>query len=100
MLSIGVGGGAETIPMPTELTDDERALLAFEDTHPKHTPAKENAIIGELHMSGARYYQTVFRLLSDPGVKAEYPQLASRTMRLLQQRGSRRVELSRIRAAA
>lgn len=37
------------------------ALLDFERTHPRHTGAKENAIIDELGIKPARYYQLLAR---------------------------------------
>lgn len=47
-------------------------LLAFEATHPRHTPAKHEAIRRVLGLSEARYYQLLTRAASsDEGIRAD-----------------------------
>lgn len=63
------------------LTDRDRAILAFEDKHPRHTSAKEGAIRHRWGITPARYYQIVSTRLEDPDAVAAFPQLANRRAR-------------------
>ena len=83
-----------------ELTPSERLLLDFENTHPRHTGAKEEHIRVHFKITSARYYQLVYRMLARPEVIEEYPQLANRTVRVLGQRRGVRAEVSRLRRSA
>jgi len=97
-----VGGRmSEVVPkMEDMLSDADRALLDFADSHPRHTGVKEDQIRVSLHMTSARFYQRLHWLLTQPEVVAEYPQLASRSMRSRQAQGSRRRWVHEVRRSA
>jgi len=66
--------------MPS-MTDDDRKLLAFEETHPRNDRRKEAAIRTELSMSWVRYRQVLSRLVVRPDVLEEYASVAHRVER-------------------
>lgn len=68
--------------MTTQLTDRERALLAFEADWARHTAGKEEAIRQELGLAPARYYQLLYRLVDSPSAAGENPILLGRLRRL------------------
>jgi hypothetical protein len=82
------------VDMPTP---EEMALLDFQDRHPKHRGAKEEAIRRTFHITPAQFYQRLFQLTARPDVIEEYPQLASRTMRLRSETFNSRARRSRMR---
>lgn len=45
------------------MTDDERAILAFEERHPRNDRSKEAAARTELGLSWVRYRQILLRLI-------------------------------------
>lgn len=49
-----------------ELSDTEKAMLAFEDRWRRHTARKEEAIRNEFDLSRARYYQRLNALIDSP----------------------------------
>jgi len=53
-------------------------LLAFEAAHPRHTPAKGEAIRRRLGISDARYYQLLIRAASSADGMAADPLTARR----------------------
>lgn len=65
------------------MTDDDRALLHFEEAHPRNTNRKEAAVAEQFGIPLARYYQRLLRLVQQQEVVAAYPQLASRILRRL-----------------
>lgn len=73
-----------------ELTELERRLLDFEDAHPGHSRAKEDALRDEFGLSAARYYQTLGVLLETPAALRAQPLLVGRLRRLRDDRRARR----------
>lgn len=65
----------------TPMIDSERAILAFEEQHPRNDRTKESAIRTELDMSWVRYRQMLGRLVSRPDVLEEYAVVAHRVQR-------------------
>ena len=63
------------------LTHADIQLLEFEDTHPRRTGLKNDAIIHRLGLSPARYYQRLDQLVSQQAVLDQYPRLAARIER-------------------
>jgi hypothetical protein len=45
-----------------------RVLLDFEETHPSHGVAKDEAILSTFGMPPARYYQLLFVAMADPAL--------------------------------
>ena len=74
----------------TTLTEFEERLLAFEETHPRHTHAKADAARKEFGLSPARYYQTLSNLLDTPAALVDHAQLVGRLTRLRDERRLRR----------
>jgi hypothetical protein len=64
------------------LTEDERAILQFEEDHPEQYAAKEQDIRRTFGISHVRYQQKLIELVMRPDAVAEFPQLA----KLLQRR--------------
>ncbi|MET4780793.1 DUF3263 domain-containing protein [Glaciihabitans sp. UYNi722] len=64
------------------MTDDDRALLTFEEAHPRDTPTKMKAISQDLRISATRYYQRLQHLMEVPEVIQEFPGLTKRLQRL------------------
>ncbi|HWU30173.1 MAG TPA: DUF3263 domain-containing protein [Microbacterium sp.] len=63
------------------------ALLAFERRHPGHPPGKEAAIIAELGIPPARFYQLLIRAArSIDGIRAD-PITARRVRAMVGRRG-------------
>jgi len=68
--------------MADELTDRQRAMLAFERRWWRHPGAKEQAIRDEFGVSPTRYYQMLNALLDTPGALAADPVTVGRLRRL------------------
>lgn len=68
------------------MTDDDRALLDFEEAHPRNTNRKEALVSEQFGIPLARYYQRLLTLLKEQEVVAAYPQLAKR-IKTRQRRG-------------
>lgn len=73
----------------TELSDRDRAILAFETRWAGRTGSKEDAILSEFHVSPTRYYQLLNALLERPEALFADPILVKR---LLRQRDRRTVQ--------
>jgi hypothetical protein len=63
-----------------ELTDRDRAVLAFELRYPRHTGAKEELIRSQFRLPPSRYYQLVNRLIDDAAALVAEPQLVKRLL--------------------
>ncbi|PZE66873.1 DUF3263 domain-containing protein [Curtobacterium sp. MCBD17_021] len=63
------------------MIDSERAVLAFEEQHPRNDRTKEAAIRTELDMSWVRYRQVLGRLVQRQDVLDEYAVVAHRMQR-------------------
>jgi hypothetical protein len=65
-----------------ELTERDRAILAFERQWWKYAGAKEQSIREQFDMSATRYYQVLNALLDRPEALAADPMLVKRLRRL------------------
>lgn len=63
------------------MTDGDRALLRFEEQHPRNDRTKEAAVRDELGLSWVRYRQVLLRLVRRRDVLEEYPVVAHRVLR-------------------
>jgi hypothetical protein len=77
------------------LSESDRDLLAFEETHWVHTGRKQNDIREQFGISAPRYYQMLGDLIQNPDAVKEFPQL---TKRMLQRRDAH-TQAARRRAA-
>jgi hypothetical protein len=77
------------------LTHADIRLLEFEDTHPRRTGLKNDAILHRLGMSPARYYQRLDHLVRQQAVAERYPRLADRIARVARRREEERAQLRR-----
>lgn len=74
----------------TELSEQDRAVLAVERRNWSGPGAKERAIRERLGLSPTRYYQLLNALLDDPQALAHDPVTINRLRRLREQRRRRR----------
>ena len=79
------------------LTHQDIRLLEFEDTHPRRTGLKNDAILHRLGMSPARYYQRLDFLVRQQAVIDRWPRLAERIGRRAQRREQERAQLRQYR---
>ena len=77
------------------LTHSDIQLLEFEDTHPRRSGLKNDAILHRLGMSPARYYQRLDALVRQEAVRDRYPRLADRIARSSQRHQEERAQLRR-----
>lgn len=77
------------------LTHADIRLLEFEDTHPRRTGLKNDAILHRLGMSPSRYYQRLDHLARQQAVADRYPRLADRILRWSARREQERTQLRR-----
>jgi Protein of unknown function (DUF3263) len=77
------------------LTHADIRLLEFEDTHPRRTGLKNDAILHRLGMSPTRYYQRLDQLARQQAVRDRYPRLADRIGRQAERREQERAQLRR-----
>lgn len=63
------------------MTDDERALLTFEEQHPRGDRAKEAAVRDRFGISWVRYQQILLRLVEREDVLAEFALVSHRVKR-------------------
>lgn len=63
------------------MTDDEHAILAFEERHPRNDRSKEAAARTELGMSWVRYRQVLLRLVEREDVVRAHPLTVHRVQR-------------------
>jgi len=75
------------------LTHQDIRLLEFEDTHPRRTGLKNDAILHRLGMSPARYYQRLEFLARQQAVIDRWPRIADRIGRRAQRRQQERAQL-------
>ncbi|MGO2110220.1 MAG: DUF3263 domain-containing protein [Pseudoclavibacter sp.] len=75
-----------------ELTQLERDVLAFEAAHPRHSPAKEDAIRRRFDRSSAQYYQILATLIEAPAALARDPLVVARLRRRRDARTAERDE--------
>ena len=66
----------------SQLSDRDRAILAFERQWWKYAGAKEQAIRDLFDMSATRYYQVLNTLIDHPAALAHDPMLVKRLRRL------------------
>lgn len=64
------------------MIDSERAILTFEEQHPRNDRTKEAAIRTELGVSWVRYRQLLLRLVGRRDVVKEFPIVAHRVARV------------------
>lgn len=74
----------------SSLTDLERRILDFEDAHPQHSRAKEDAIRADFGYSSTRYYQILGTLMESPEALRENPLLVGRLQRIRDRKRARR----------
>ena len=74
------------------LSDRDRNLLAFEESHWAHTGRKQNDIREQFAMSAPRYYQLLGELIEDVDAVKAFPQL---TKRMLARRAAHERALAR-----
>ena len=65
-----------------DLTDRDRAILAFERQWWKYAGSKEQAVRELFEMSSTRYYQVLNGLIDNPAALAHDPMLVKRLRRL------------------
>jgi hypothetical protein len=73
-----------------ELSEADRALLAFERQWYRHQGAKEQAVRDEFGITAIAYYQRLNALLDRPAALCEYPLLVKRLRRLRESRRASR----------
>lgn len=66
---------------PSELTERERVILAFEREWWKHAGSKEREVRERFGMSATRYYQVLNRLIEEPAALLYDPMLVRRLRR-------------------
>jgi len=77
---VAVEGGADEAP--TELSERDREVLAFERQWWKYAGAKEQAVRELFDMSATRYYQVLNALIDSPAALAHDPMLVKRLRRM------------------
>ncbi|MFT4233466.1 MAG: DUF3263 domain-containing protein [Microbacterium sp.] len=80
--------------MHTELTEDDVAILAFEEQWPRHSGHKEEAIRATLGITPARYYQRLGRVIDTEEALRADPLLVKRLRRIRDDRVGERVRAS------
>lgn len=74
----------------TAMTDQQTAVLTFEERRYKWAGAKEAAIRDELGMSATRYHQVLNAAIDHPDAMAGWPVLVKRLRRLREARRAAR----------
>ena len=77
------------------LTPIDIEVLAFEETHPRHTGLKAEAIRETFGLTSARYYARLRRLTREQEAVAAYPQLCARIQRSTERAQAERAQLTR-----
>ncbi|GAB3124907.1 DUF3263 domain-containing protein [Glaciibacter psychrotolerans] len=80
--------------MHDELSERDKAILAFENAQAHHAGDKEQAIRAEFSVSAARYYQLLGALIDSPGARAHDPMLVKRLQRMRDARAQARARRS------
>jgi len=75
-----------------ELSERDRALLAFESRWTKHSAAKEESIREVFGLAAARYYQLLNAVIDSPAAVRHDPMLVSRLQRARDARARARAE--------
>ena len=70
------------VSAPTELSDRDREIIAFERQWWKYAGAKEQALRDLFDLSATRYYQVLNALIDRPEALAEDPMLVKRLRRM------------------
>ncbi|WCN81150.1 DUF3263 domain-containing protein [Micromonospora sp. LH3U1] len=84
------GADAEPSASAAQLTERERAILAFEQQWWRHAGAKEQAVRDTFGVSSTRYYQLLNGLLDNPAALVADPLLIGRLRRLRSSRARNR----------
>jgi hypothetical protein len=63
------------------LSELDRAILAFEESWPRHSAAKEEAMREAFSMPPARYYQLLNAVIDSPAAVRHDPMLVARLQR-------------------
>ncbi len=80
---MNAAGALSSQPVPSgELTERDRAILAFERQWWKYAGAKEQAVRELFDMSATRYYQLLNALIDRPEALEADPMLVKRLRRL------------------
>jgi len=74
-----------------DVTEDDRELLRFEETHTRTDGIKQGRIREVFGISATTYYQRLNRLMDDPAAIATFPALVKSLQRQRQERVSRRL---------
>jgi hypothetical protein len=74
------------------VTDDERAILRFEELRPRNDRTKEAWIRTEFGISPTRYFQRLHRLVARPDVLEEFALVAHRVQRTIDLKVALRAE--------
>ena len=80
------------------ITDEDLAILDFEETHPHHTGLKAERIRQTFGLPSARYYARLRRLTRERDAVARYPQLCARVQRSTERGQAERAQLTRLAA--
>lgn len=72
------------------MTDEDAALLAFEEDWTGTLATKYEAVFQGLGLSPARYHQRILELLDDAEAEAAFPQLIHRLRRIEAERADAR----------
>lgn len=67
---------------PTDLSDLDREILAFEQDWVTHAGAKDTAVRERFDLTPADYHQQLNRLIDHPAAEAHAPRLVRRLRRL------------------
>jgi hypothetical protein len=81
---------ARTVPAMTNLSDRDRAILAFERRRWLHLGAKDTAVREAFGVTPWRYQQELLALIDRPEALQHDPQLVLRLRRLRDHRAARR----------
>jgi hypothetical protein len=81
---------SEHMAPQTDISERDRAILAFERQWWKYAGAKEQAVRDQFDMSATRYYQALNALIDRPEALAVDPLLVRRLRRMRQQRQRQR----------
>lgn len=76
--------------MERSLSDLEVSILDFEAAHPRHTPAKVDAIRRRFDRSSTQYYQILATLVEAPAALSHDPQVVARLRRIRDARTAER----------
>lgn len=85
-----MSGAAPTVPDMDELTDIEKAILAFEHRRWNHAGLKDEAILKTFALTPVRYQQWLLAIIDKPAALVHDPMLVKRLRRLQEARARRR----------